>query len=32
VKITLDAPLVEETNDNKVDGFCDHQGCSCTGE
>jgi hypothetical protein len=34
-KITLDAPLVEETHDNKVDGdstivgFCTHDGCSC---
>lgn len=36
-KITLDAPLVEETQDNKIDGdntilgSCDHQACSCEG-
>lgn len=35
IKITLDAPLVEETHDNKVNedntvlGFCTHGGCSC---
>lgn len=28
-KITLDAPLVHVTGDHQIDGFCDHQGCSC---
>jgi hypothetical protein len=31
VKITLDAPLVQETNNNQVGGTCSHGSCSCDG-
>jgi len=31
VKVTLDAPLVVETNNNQVSGSCSHGSCSCDG-
>jgi hypothetical protein len=30
VKITLDAPLTNITEDNQIDGSCTHGPCSCT--